>query len=542
MRLDKAQTEKLASYVTEHAQGVFLWVVLVTKSLRDGFIDGDTFDDLQKRLQAMPTELEPFFMQMLKRVDAVHHGYMARMFHMALRAKRPEMLVVYAASEQELRDSNYAMRQQPDWDMGQFYLRRELYKPYELRINARCGGLFIFHKERVEFIHRTVHDFLLTAPMQDYLHNMVVSAFHPNLSLLKAAVFLFRCSVMSCAIGSSTYTRRAIEETWECCRRFANDAIDEDEDMATRLLDAATSAPNDRTLANAARIVQDEICEIFRQSLVINTDAPTGDCLFEMHHVCLIGGFEKYVIIKLKHNPRHFDSPNILLLQTMSDFTKEWTEMQQEILLLLLEGGHNPNISFEALLHPLGDTRPHFEGYSWRGLARVSGAYQDKLLIAYLKCRALRMLRFRNSHKKQADVQRLYNCDRETLHRLLSSYFHTAGPSNITIQSVFEVVDAFLDATSEDATEQAKDIEAFIQFAPEGHSKVLSTSKKLEMAAIYERLARRTTDPTFFDTISPLMNKMRAHESIETVSEDNGATTSLLSKIRLFAVSFLRRG
>ncbi|CAK7216772.1 hypothetical protein SBRCBS47491_002941 [Sporothrix bragantina] len=77
MGISDTQAEELACYITEHAKGVFLWVFLVTKSLREGVIDGDTFNDLKRRLNAVPTELEPYFKHMLDRVDATNHCYMA---------------------------------------------------------------------------------------------------------------------------------------------------------------------------------------------------------------------------------------------------------------------------------------------------------------------------------------------------------------------------------------------------------------------------------------------------------------------------------
>ncbi|KAI1322874.1 hypothetical protein F5Y16DRAFT_26647 [Xylariaceae sp. FL0255] len=58
---------RLVQEVTRRAQGVFLWVVLVTKLLRQGLTNDDTFSDMLKRLEQFPSDLEPFFKQMLDR-------------------------------------------------------------------------------------------------------------------------------------------------------------------------------------------------------------------------------------------------------------------------------------------------------------------------------------------------------------------------------------------------------------------------------------------------------------------------------------------
>jgi len=40
------------------AQGVFVWVYLVVRSLLDGFAEGDRLVHMQRRLHSLPTDLE----------------------------------------------------------------------------------------------------------------------------------------------------------------------------------------------------------------------------------------------------------------------------------------------------------------------------------------------------------------------------------------------------------------------------------------------------------------------------------------------------
>ncbi|KAK3322980.1 hypothetical protein B0H66DRAFT_442863, partial [Apodospora peruviana] len=174
--------------ITERAQGVFLWVYLVTKSLRDGLVNGDTIDDLQTRLEVIPTDLEPFFKHMLDLVAPIYHRYMSRTLQMTITAKEPLHLMTYYAAEYEERCNNYALERPWEPDLVLAHLPTNLLKPCRRRINARCGGLLGFKKNRVEFLHRTVHDFLLTGPMHDYLQEKTggPGGFDVNTSLLKA--------------------------------------------------------------------------------------------------------------------------------------------------------------------------------------------------------------------------------------------------------------------------------------------------------------------------------------------------------------------
>lgn len=70
-----SQGQWLISEITAKSNGVFLWVFLVTKLLREGLTNRDAFVDLRRRLQSFPTELEPFFKTMLEGVQPFYHSH-----------------------------------------------------------------------------------------------------------------------------------------------------------------------------------------------------------------------------------------------------------------------------------------------------------------------------------------------------------------------------------------------------------------------------------------------------------------------------------
>lgn len=55
----------LVDNITSKASGVFLWVILVVRSMLDGMRDGDRISDLQRRLDELPEELDALFKKML---------------------------------------------------------------------------------------------------------------------------------------------------------------------------------------------------------------------------------------------------------------------------------------------------------------------------------------------------------------------------------------------------------------------------------------------------------------------------------------------
>jgi hypothetical protein len=58
----------LIQKIVTKADGVFLWVLLVVKSLLDRLRDGDHTIDLQRRLNNTPLDLESLYKYMLSRI------------------------------------------------------------------------------------------------------------------------------------------------------------------------------------------------------------------------------------------------------------------------------------------------------------------------------------------------------------------------------------------------------------------------------------------------------------------------------------------
>ncbi|KAI1325002.1 hypothetical protein F5Y16DRAFT_423439 [Xylariaceae sp. FL0255] len=196
-----SSASNLIEEITNKAQGVFLWVFLVTKLLREGITEGDLMEDLHARLNSFPADLEPFFKLILDSVGPFYHKKMAESLLMVLTMVRKPCsmevpLTLLAMQEREYGNESYALEQlispqTPAWFQDQN-------EAMERRLNGRCKGLLEVRRSNVRFLHRTVRDFLETKPIQDFLAAKSRPTFNPDVSMACA----FLCWIKQAGNGS----------------------------------------------------------------------------------------------------------------------------------------------------------------------------------------------------------------------------------------------------------------------------------------------------------------------------------------------------
>ncbi|KAI8955798.1 hypothetical protein F4801DRAFT_176095 [Xylaria longipes] len=312
----KYQMESVIDSITERAQGVFLWVYLVGRSLRNGLFDGDTIRDLQRRLDNLPNDLESFFRHIISQVDSLYHKKMAQLLLTAVNARQSLDLEFYRRQEYEDEDSDYALNKPVEDTTGDEQGRIE--DSCRRRINARCGGLLEIRKGRVEFLHRSVRDFLLTREMNDYLHLESGPDFKVNLSMLKIYLYSFRCWIQNNHVALAED-----QDLWRDGLAYANDALEEDTQVALTLLDSVED------------LYEHIPAGIDSEFLNVSPD-------FVFQSEILRAGVDRYVAIKLNENPDFFnpifESP---LCTAMKEFL--WSQGNISIVRQLLESGADPN-------------------------------------------------------------------------------------------------------------------------------------------------------------------------------------------------------
>jgi hypothetical protein len=83
----------LVDDVTERAEGVFLWAVLVCKSLVSGYEARDDENMIKRRLAAVPAGLEELFAHMFSNIEREHREYLIRCFFLLKWSKQAKQEV-----------------------------------------------------------------------------------------------------------------------------------------------------------------------------------------------------------------------------------------------------------------------------------------------------------------------------------------------------------------------------------------------------------------------------------------------------------------
>jgi NACHT domain len=214
----------LSSEIVQNARGVFLWVFLVVRSLISGLKNCDRLMDLKRRLREIPPDLDGFFRHIFNSLEPVYKRQAARSFQVALAAGRPLSLLNHWFIDLEEEDPEFLLKVKKAAGgekisgQGIFnWKQRILYhQQMRRRLNARSKGLLevavravpsariygeLFRDEYdVDFLHRTVRDFLNTEEMQTQLSNWLRAHrpdFNSNLLLCKTVLAELSCNPWS---------------------------------------------------------------------------------------------------------------------------------------------------------------------------------------------------------------------------------------------------------------------------------------------------------------------------------------------------------
>ncbi|KAF2111502.1 hypothetical protein BDV96DRAFT_184131 [Lophiotrema nucula] len=110
LHMKDGQSQELVQQIVDKADGVFLWVFLVTKSILHGLTNADRISDLQRRISLLPDTLEKYFRHILDTVEEVYRGQTAKALRYALHAPPtgPIPLIVFSYLDEE--NPNFALK------------------------------------------------------------------------------------------------------------------------------------------------------------------------------------------------------------------------------------------------------------------------------------------------------------------------------------------------------------------------------------------------------------------------------------------------
>ncbi|KAL4909344.1 hypothetical protein BDW74DRAFT_174545 [Aspergillus multicolor] len=159
--------QKIISNIAECAQGIWLWVYLVTWDIRRHLNHNEGHETLKKTLDGFPAKLEDYSREIIERRPHALREEMCQIFLITTDAVQPLPALALNLIQHVAKDPAYAISYaiNPVTDT-------EIYQVYdECRrlLHNRCGDLVVINEQiegppifrhRVDFLHRTVRDFL----------------------------------------------------------------------------------------------------------------------------------------------------------------------------------------------------------------------------------------------------------------------------------------------------------------------------------------------------------------------------------------------
>ncbi|USP77500.1 hypothetical protein yc1106_04774 [Curvularia clavata] len=242
---EKATT--LKAEIQEKAEGVFLWVRLVTGLLLRGLEDGDDFDDLLPKLRALPTDLRELYNRMMQKMPSEYQVQASQMFQIfewwRLNGNDEplELLLLSFAIQQP----HIAISSSKDTCDTQ--KKRGQSERMASRVRSRCCGLLEVREmptsnifwpptPMVAYLHRSVAEFVASQDVWEQIHSLTIDTrFNPGthiacglLSILKSSHPLpdQRKGLRAPSISMrKEYFERILDLAMDACRR--NTAFEE---------------------------------------------------------------------------------------------------------------------------------------------------------------------------------------------------------------------------------------------------------------------------------------------------------------------------
>lgn len=331
---DKYMRDNLVTEIVQRAQGVFLWVVLVVRQLREGLTNYDTSKDLWKRLDRIPDELTEFFRIIIQGVEPFYIQKMAETLLIAAAGQGPLHSAIYTFHDRSDENPNYAIEEQLiPWDDNQ--LECEV-RPYSMRLNSRCKGLLeVDAFDRVNFLHRTLRDFLQMEEMYGTLKKQAASDFDAELSIFQAYICWIKHAAFVSMGGIAYYgpSKNPLVDTLETALGYAGrsdnplvlDLIDDLDWTVYRMFDTgqASFAGTD-TIQQTQQLFRTCTLRTGLDTYPIERFIPVPDRLQGMEIPPLVS------VLK-------FDT------QAENDYEMRWSARRVNLLQNLLDHGNSPN-------------------------------------------------------------------------------------------------------------------------------------------------------------------------------------------------------
>lgn len=244
----RSESSALMADIVQKADGVFLWVVLVIRSLIKGLRNGDELTHLRDRINQLPAELEGLFDVLMGQIgseDRVESSKIFQIFRAA--GQQLDILTLERALRyahvQDVLDMTLVAKVPPSEESSQLDLVKSDLMRFWARVNSRTAGmlespsrawrdrwlrhwetknpLFVHVAEnkvtfqRVCYLHRTMKDYLERDDVWGSIVSLTGDSFDPNTSLLTALIVEIKTIGLSleskhiCDVGLQVFQKAA---------------------------------------------------------------------------------------------------------------------------------------------------------------------------------------------------------------------------------------------------------------------------------------------------------------------------------------------
>lgn len=239
---EPSQRHDFEKEICRKAQGVFLWVKLVVRSLLEGVGNSDRMADLRARLELLPADLEELYRHMMAKIDSIYSKGASQVFQLVRTARQVQSMkrsdnqrttpvtVLLLALAIEGTSGVVANTAPEFWTVQKL---SSLCDVMRRRLQTWCAGMievpdFIWNRVdpldpnaalrtkitwEVAYLHRTARDFIESRSVWGVLLKRTDTDFDPCTSLLQSTVLLYKVAgpLVNNPLGFGLFRKELLE-------------------------------------------------------------------------------------------------------------------------------------------------------------------------------------------------------------------------------------------------------------------------------------------------------------------------------------------
>ncbi|KAM6528920.1 hypothetical protein FALCPG4_009872 [Fusarium falciforme] len=339
LSLEKAE---LVDRIISQADGVFLWAFFVTRSLREDLSNGESIRSLNRRFGQLPSDLDQLFQHMLENVDAADHPKMAGFLQAAIHALEPLHVDPYWRLEKEFEGHGPVSRAPAEPEPPEEITARR--ERVVRCINEKTKGLPRLVNIWVEFLRRTVKDFILTKDIGEYLRNKLPSDYNTFISIAAAYLGFLRNTRLDESLVAGIMRQGQGLNTGQFIAHL-NQALVYASEALKHSGQPGSPVPAEELLDE----YEASVVEMVSLGHITVQGVNSQGCnVIQLFRELLRPSVTSYLAKKTREEPGYFDvfdeSPLFAALMPMSRSNSESPAPVPGVLDLLLRRGEDPNV------------------------------------------------------------------------------------------------------------------------------------------------------------------------------------------------------